>query len=95
MNSPARSWYPLAPGQPTPRGRPSRSARAPGPNDPLASSKLALMGRVVTMDDDFGVRNNAVVDIERGAIVAISERAAPAPPGAQTLPAPGTVSQPR
>jgi 5-methylthioadenosine/S-adenosylhomocysteine deaminase len=86
MTIPARSWYPLADALPALRGRPARPGRLPGPVDPLAGPKLALAGRVVTMDDSFSVRNNAVVYVDRGAIVAVSDRSAPVPPGFETVP---------
>ena len=80
MKTPTRSWYPLDPARAA-VGRPDRVIRSPGPVDPLAGPRLALAGRVVTMDDAFTVRNNAVVYIEGGAIVAVQDRAAPPPTG--------------
>lgn len=49
--------------------------------DLLDGPKLALGGRVVTMDDTFTVHEDAVVYIDQGAIVAVQDRAAPAPAG--------------
>ena len=47
----------------------------------MTGPKLALAGRVVTMDDAFTVRNDAVVYIDRGGIVAIQDRGQPPPAG--------------
>lgn len=71
-----RQWYPLAPGPVL-----GRSAKRRTPIDPLAGPKLALAGRVVTMDDRFSVLPHAVVYVERGGIVAVLDRHAPAPAG--------------
>jgi len=71
-----RNWYPLEP------EGPSRAARAAAvPIDPLTGPRQALAGRVVTMDDDFTVKSDAVLYIDGGAIVAILDRTQPAPPG--------------
>lgn len=74
-----RRWFPLT-------GRVTLSARAAvaapkkkGPVDPLTGPKLALAGRVVTMDDAFSVVTHAIVYIEKGQIVAVQDRAQPAP----------------
>src|SRR6185503_21063488 len=40
---------------------------------------LALAGRVVTMDAAFSIKNDAVVYIDKGSIVAVQDRAQPAP----------------
>jgi 5-methylthioadenosine/S-adenosylhomocysteine deaminase len=74
-----RTWYPLTgsvPGTPLAQGR-----VGPGPVDPLTGPPLALAGRVVTMNDTFVVRDDAVVYIEKGTIAAVQDRAQPAPPG--------------
>lgn len=83
MTEHQRRWYPLE----SRRGREKRSAaalptsRRQTPIDPLTGPKMALAGRVVTMDDEFTVKNDAVVYIDRGAIVAVQERSLPVPAG--------------
>ncbi len=51
------------------------------PVDPLTGPKLALSGRVVTMDREFTVIPRGVVYIEAGAIVAAQDADAAAPAG--------------
>jgi len=51
-----------------------------GPIDLMTGPPLALAGRVVTMDDAFTVKDDAIVYIDKGRIVAVQDRAAPAPP---------------
>ncbi len=82
MTAAPRRWYPLAEDAFIRRGpspRMTKKARKPGPIDPLTGPKLALAGRVVTMDDAFTVNNDAVLYIEHGSIVAVQDRAQPAP----------------
>lgn len=81
MTAPRRRWFPLDEGSPRAGGARLAAAAAPGPIDPLTGPKLALAGRVVTMDDAFTVRTDAVVYIERGLIVAVQDRGQPAPDG--------------
>ena len=50
-----------------------------GPIDPLTGPTLALAGRVVTMDDAFTVKDDAIVYIDKGGIVAVQDRAEPRP----------------
>lgn len=76
-----RTWFPLT-------GPVNRSRRAivgapkkQGPIDPLSGPKLALAGRVVTMDDGFSVKTDAVLFVENGCIVSVQDRAKPAPAG--------------
>jgi len=77
MSEVKRRWFPLTGAE---RGvATERTAKKPGPIDPLSGSKLALSGRVVTMDDAFTVLDDAVIYIDRSAIVAIREHHAPAP----------------
>lgn len=77
-----RRWYPLAGTEPPPSARaPMPVARGAGPIDLPTGPKVALAGRVVTMDDAFTVRANAIVYIDCGAIVAVQDRAQPAPAG--------------
>ena len=75
MNAPTadapRRWFPLT-GDLLPH---AAAARAAGPIDPLTGPKLALAGRVVTMDGRFHVEPDGVVYIERGAIVDVQPRA--------------------
>jgi cytosine/adenosine deaminase-related metal-dependent hydrolase len=86
MAKAARRWYPLAPDKPqvvetaADRAR-SLKAPKPGPVDPLDGARLALAGRVVTMDDRFTVKKNAVVYIDKGSIVAVRNRSAGSPAG--------------
>lgn len=46
----------------------------------MTGAPLALAGRVVTMDDAFTVKDDAIVYIDKGRIVAVQDRAKPAPP---------------
>ena len=75
-----RKWFPLT-GSVRPPLRRGPAAEAKILVDPLAGPKLALAGRVVTMDDDFRVETNGVVYLELGRVVAVRARAQPAPPG--------------
>ena len=78
---PGRAWYPLA-GAAGLAARPvSGAKKKPGPIDPLTGPKQALAGRVVTMDDAFAVRQDGVVYIDQGGIVAVQDRAQAAPAG--------------
>ena len=81
MTDVRRRWYPLAGAAPAPRGVAAMAAKKPGPIDPLTGPKLALAGRVVTMDDAFTVKSDAVIYIDRGSIVAVQDRAMAAPAG--------------
>ena len=77
-----RRWYPLAglKRKATVTAE-AREAKAEVPIDLLTGPRLALAGRVVTMDDAFTVKADAVVYIDRGAIVAVQDRRQPAPAG--------------
>jgi len=84
MTGVKRRWYPLAAAEPTRRGAAAplaKAAKKPGPIDPLSGPKLALAGRVVSMDDAFTVKADAVVYIDRGTIVAVQDHGQPAPSG--------------
>jgi cytosine/adenosine deaminase-related metal-dependent hydrolase len=81
MKGVERHWYPLTDGTPLAQRARARAAKKPVPLDPLTGPKLALAGRVVTMDEAFTVKPNAVVYIDRGSIVAIQDRAQAPPPG--------------
>jgi cytosine/adenosine deaminase-related metal-dependent hydrolase len=89
MSAQRRRWYPLGAAEPAPQGAAAiavAKVRTKGPVDPLTGPKLALAGRVVTMDDAFSVRTDAVVYIDRGAIIAVQDRAQPAPTGFEDIP---------
>ncbi|CAD5371047.1 Amidohydrolase [Rubrivivax sp. A210] len=77
-----RTWFPLEDHRPAPR---TATRAVPTPIDPLTGPRLALAGRVVTMDSAFAVRPDAVVYIDRGAIVAVQDRAAPRPAGFEAV----------
>src|SRR5437899_2950624 len=49
------------------------------PIDPLTGGKLALRGRIVTMDAASSVINDGVLYADRSSIVAVQEAGAPAP----------------
>jgi 5-methylthioadenosine/S-adenosylhomocysteine deaminase len=74
-----RKWFPLTDVVST-AGRAAVAVPAKKvPVDPLTGPKLALAGCVVTMNDAFKVIPDAVVYIEKGAIVAVLDRSQPAP----------------
>src|SRR5262249_49486316 len=79
LMKPIRTWFPL-PGAVPAAVRAVAPRKKPGPVDALTGPKLALAGRVVTMDDAFSVRPDAIVYIDAGSIVAVQNRAQPAPP---------------
>jgi len=76
-----RNWFPLTGAVIRSRSGLVAAAKKKGPIDPLSGPKLALAGRVVTMDDGFSVKADAVVYVEKGSIVAVEDRAKPAPAG--------------
>ena len=86
---PERRWFPLTGEQAAPASSLDNLALA-GPRgtpvDPLSGPRLALAGRLVTMDDDFQVVPDGVLYIAKGRIVAAQPRALPAPPGFETTP---------
>jgi 5-methylthioadenosine/S-adenosylhomocysteine deaminase len=89
MTAVQRRWYPLADDTSVHRGpapRMAKKARKPEPIDPLTGPKLAVAGRVVTMDDAWTINNDAVLYIEHGSIVAVQDRAQPAPAGFDKVP---------
>jgi hypothetical protein len=53
----------------------------PKPVDLLSGPKLAVRGRVVTMDGNFTVLPDGVVFVDAGSVVAVQDAAAPVPPG--------------
>jgi len=87
----ARTWWPLLEPSGAGRPRPGRTrstrllVRGPvSPIDPLTGPRLALAGRVVTMDARDSVRSDAVVYVEKGCIVDVRERGQSAPDGFET-----------
>ncbi len=80
MSDIERTWFPLT-GPTVPKSRTAIAAVQKGPVDPLTGPKLALAGRVVTMDDAFTAMADAIVYVEKGRIVAVRERGQAAPPG--------------
>lgn len=64
--------------------RPASAAAKPKPIDPLTGPRLALAGRVVTMDDAFTVHDDGIVYVEKGKIAAVQPRAQAAPAGFET-----------
>jgi cytosine/adenosine deaminase-related metal-dependent hydrolase len=87
MKRARRRWYPLSGKKPARKGAAplAMGAAKTGPVDPLTGPKLALSGRVVTMDDAFAVKANAIVYIDQGGIVSVQDRAAPAPAGFEAV----------
>jgi len=83
MTEVRRRWYPLSGNESATRGAAvvSKAASKQGPVDPLTGPKLALAGRVVTMDEAFTVKDDAVIYVDRGSIVAVQDRAMAAPTG--------------
>ena len=82
MSKVRRRWYPLRRSEPErPDSAPvrARAVKKRGSIDPLDGPKLALAGRVVTMDEAFTIKANGVVYIDQGTIVAVRDRAEPAP----------------
>ena len=79
-----RVWFPLS-GHAPPAT--SRTLKAAGTAiDPLVGPKLALSGRVVTMDSVYSVKTAATVFVDKGTIVAIRDKGAPAPDGFAGIP---------
>jgi len=72
MSLPERHWWPLTGSRNAARGAPaSAGLTRTGPIDPMTGPTLALAGRVVTMDDAFTVKDDAIVYIDKGRIVAV------------------------
>jgi 5-methylthioadenosine/S-adenosylhomocysteine deaminase len=75
-----RTWFPLTgPVSAVRRAGAVPAAGAAAPIDPLTGPRLALAGRVATMDDAFTVKNDAIVYVDKGRIVAV-QAAQQAPP---------------
>jgi len=79
--STGRQWYPLSGNVGRVRRTAALTGTKKGPVDPLTGPKLALAGRVVTMDARFKVQADGVVYIGNGAIVAVQARSKAAPSG--------------
>jgi cytosine/adenosine deaminase-related metal-dependent hydrolase len=58
----------------------------PKPVDPLEGPRIALGGRLVTMDDAFTVIPRGILYIEKGGVVAALAAEAPPPPGFESVP---------
>lgn len=88
MSDAQRRWYPLTGSTPTRQGatRGTKAAKKQQLIDPLSGPKLALAGRVVTMDEEFTVKLDAIVYVDQGSIVAVQERAQPSPAGFDNIP---------
>lgn len=79
-----RRWYPLAGAKPARRGaahRTAKKAQTREPIDPLTGPKLALAGRVVTMDSARTVIQEGVLWIAGSRIAAVTSAIAPTPAG--------------
>src|SRR5258706_3697730 len=76
-----RTWFPLTGASPGPRGAVLAAPKRKSPIDPLTGPKLALAGRVITMNDTFAINPNSVVYIEKGVIAAVQPGTKPAPAG--------------
>ncbi len=75
----ARNWFPLTGAVTRSRAAIVAASKKKGPIDPLSGPKLALAGRVVTMNDTFSTKKDAVIYIDKGSIVAVQDRVKPAP----------------
>jgi 5-methylthioadenosine/S-adenosylhomocysteine deaminase len=76
----SREWFPLT-GPASKTEALERKAKTTVPIDPLSGGKIAVAGRVVTMDAADTVLPDAVLYIDEGSFVAVQERGKPAPPG--------------
>jgi 5-methylthioadenosine/S-adenosylhomocysteine deaminase len=74
----SRKWYPLT-GAVSTKGEVAAKTLKAGPIDPFTGPKLALAGRVVTMDDNFTVRPDSIVYINQACVVDIRDRTNPHP----------------
>ena len=88
MTQVERRWYPLQDRVSTARTvtLAVRATKRRGPIDPLTGAKVALAGRVVTMDDSWTVKPNAVLFIDKGMIVAVQDRTERPPVGFDGVP---------
>jgi len=81
-----RKWYPLTGAVARPERAVMALSKKESPVDPLTGPRLALAGRVVSMDDGFTVKSDAIVYVDKGFIVSVRERAQPAPSGYEDVP---------
>jgi 5-methylthioadenosine/S-adenosylhomocysteine deaminase len=66
VSRPERHWWPLTGRVSGTRGVPiPGGVTRTGPIDPLTGPTFALAGRVVTMDDAFTVKDDAIVYIDK------------------------------
>jgi 5-methylthioadenosine/S-adenosylhomocysteine deaminase len=83
-----RTWYPLT-GKVALGGRaavvPAAAAATPI-IDPLTGPKLALAGRIVTMDEAFSTRRSGVVYVDKGIVVAVRDADEASPNGFAGVP---------
>lgn len=77
-----RSWYPLT----GTVDSATRSRALANPVDPNDGPQLAIAGRIVTMNGTFKVLDDAIIYIEKGAIVAVQARDQPAPAAFASVP---------
>ncbi len=75
-----RTWYPLTGTLSRPRNL-TAAAKKKEPIDPLAGPKLALAGRVVTMNAVRAIQSKGIVYVENGVIVAVQDEEQSAPAG--------------
>lgn len=76
----SREWFPLTGSAAKARVAAAKS-KPSVPIDPLSGGKIALGGRVVTMDDSNTVLPDAVLYIDQASFVAVQDRGKQAPPG--------------
>jgi cytosine/adenosine deaminase-related metal-dependent hydrolase len=81
-----RTWFPLTGDIPSRAAATAASTPKKPPIDPLTGPKQALAGKVVTMDDTFTVKPDAIVYIDQGCFVAVQDRGRPAPAGFDSVP---------
>ena len=76
----SREWFPLT-GSASSREAAAAKSKTTVPIDPLSGGKIALAGRVVTMDGANTVLPDAVLYIDQASFIAVQDRGKPAPPG--------------
>jgi cytosine/adenosine deaminase-related metal-dependent hydrolase len=81
-----RKWFPLA--SPLFRLKTAGAdvSQAKDLIDPFTGPKFALAGQVVTMDDTFAVKPDAILYADKGRIVSVQERVQPPPAGFENVP---------
>ena len=83
MRTSRRRWFPLS--RPESAVRAKRGKGAAAAIDPLDGPRLALSGRVVTMDAGRTVLDDATVYIHEGSIVAVHRKGDAPPAGFETI----------